>query len=61
MNEFSKPPTSLLAASLLLNDLCPAFLFLRSSTNPIGTDFGKPPDCACYQSSYLNRMTDLAI
>lgn len=34
MKVFSKPPTSLLAASFLLNDLCPALPFLRSSLNP---------------------------
>lgn len=53
MNEFSQPPTSLLAASLLLNDLCPALLFLRSSTSP--------GESSSQQSSSISRMTDLAV
>lgn len=53
MNEFSQPPTSLLAASFLLNDLCPALLFLRSSTS-LGEGFSQ-------QSSSISRTTDLAL
>lgn len=53
MNEFSQPPTSLLAASFLHNDLCPALLFLRSSTS-LGEGFSQ-------QSSSISRTTDLAM
>lgn len=53
MNEFSQPPTSLLAASFLLNDLCPALLFLRSSTS-LG-------EVSSQQSSSISGMTDLAV
>lgn len=57
MNEFSKPPTSLLAASFLLNDLCPASLFLRSSPNPNENRLGEGSRL-CTFAEQLHQQND---